>query len=248
MAAVQRIVRLGRAARSAHDLKTRQPLAAVTLVTSDAGLHAAAGPYLDIVRDELNVHEVHWAERRSDFVRHEVKPVFPRLGPRFGRRMPAVKAALGAADGDTLAAQLEQTGVVAIDVDGTQHELDVDDVEIELVERDELATQGDRELLVALNTHLTPDLIAEGWAREVVHRVQSARKKADLDYADRIRVFYHAAPQLRAAIDSHTNWIAAETLATEVQALETPGAELASEPVDGLDFALRIERMDSTED
>ena len=145
------------------------------------------------MRDELNVHDIRWAERRADYVHHEVKPVFPKTGPRFGKRMKEVAAALAAADGDELAAALERDGEVTIELlrsGGGPVDLSSEEVEMRLVEREGIAAQGDRELLVALDTALTPELVAEGLAREVVNRIQTARKEADLDYADRIRVRY----------------------------------------------------------
>ena len=122
------------------------------------------------------------------YVHHEVKPIFPKTGPRFGKRMPEVKKALEAADGDALAAELERAGKITIQLADGPAELSAEEVEVRLVEREGTATQGDRELLVALETELTPELEAEGLAREFVHCVQQARKKQDLDYADRIRV------------------------------------------------------------
>ena len=118
MTAVQRIVSLGHAARNTHGLKTRQPLAAVTLVTADRALESKVQPQLDLLRDELNVREVRWAAERGDYVHHELVPVFPRLGPRLGKRMPALKQALAEADGDQLAARLESDGRFAIGLDG----------------------------------------------------------------------------------------------------------------------------------
>jgi isoleucyl-tRNA synthetase len=234
MTAVQRIVRLGHAARNAHALKTRQPLAAVTLVTADEALPGLVEPYLDVLKDELNVKDVRWAADRSVYVHHEVKPIFPKTGPRFGRRMPEVKKALDAADGDELAAELERTGKITVQLSDGPVELAADEVEVRLVERPGTATQGDRELLVALETELTPELAAEGLAREFVHWVQQKRKKEDLDYADRIRVSYEADPEMKAAVDAHLDWIKGETLAIEVVGA---AAAAAGEP------SVRIERV-----
>jgi isoleucyl-tRNA synthetase len=245
MAALQRIVRLGHAARNEHGLKTRQPLAAVTLVTADAALPGLVMPYADLLEDELNVKEIRWAADRSQYVHHEVRPLYPKLGPKLGKRMGEVKKALEGADGDALAAEVEASGRITVELPGGPVELAADDVEIRLVERAGAATQGDRELLVALETALTPELIAELWAREVVHRLQTARKDQDLDYADRIRVLYRAAPDLAAAIATHRDWIAGETLATELAAdgisTDTSGS-LTEAPVEGLDFAFSIEK------
>jgi isoleucyl-tRNA synthetase len=243
MAAVQRIVRLGHAARNTHGLKTRQPLAAVTLVTANESLRPLVEPYAGLLKDELNVKEIHWAADRTQYVHHEVKPIFPKTGPRFGKRMPEVKKALEAADGDALAAELERTGKVTVQLAGGPEELSAEEVEVRLVERAGTATQGDRELLVALETELTPELEREGLAREFVHWVQQTRKKHDLDYADRIRIAFQADPEMTAAVEAHKEWIQGETLAVEIDG-ETNGSEPFEEySINRL--RLQIEKMSS---
>jgi len=244
MAAVQRIVKLGRAARSAHELRTRQPLARVTLVSADSGLRHEVEPYLEIVRDELNVHAIAWAERRSDYVHHELKPVFPKLGPRFGKKMPAIKAALEAADGDSLTEELERSGAIVLLVAGESIELGADEIEVRLVEREGAATAADHEILVALDTELTPELVAEGWARELIHRLQSARKDAGLDYADRIQVRYHASAGLGAAIETHESWIAKETLAVSLEAAEAADGSWSHGAIDEESIAFIIQPIE----
>jgi|CXWL01.1.fsa_nt_gi isoleucyl-tRNA synthetase len=247
MAAVQRIVSLGHAARNTHAIKTRQPLAAVTLVAADPGLEALVAPHVAVLAEELNVRAIHWAADRTEYVRHLVSPIFPKCGPRFGKLMPRVKQALAAADGDALAHELEANGRLAIDVDGTHHELTAEEVEVRLEERPGVATEGDRELLVALDTALDPSLVAEGLAREVIHRLQTARKDADLDYADRIRVRYSASGALADAIAQHGAWIAGETLAVELVAIDaaTAAAEgVPDAPLDEHSFAMAIARVD----
>jgi isoleucyl-tRNA synthetase len=243
MGAVQRAVSLGHAARNTHGIKTRQPLAAVTLVAADPALPARVAPYQDLLADELNVHRVCWAADRGAYVHHEVRPVYPKTGPRFGKRMKEVAAALAAADGDRLAAELEAGGRVRLELADGPEELAADELEVRLVEREGTATQGDRELLVALETELTPELVAEGRAREVVHHIQTARKEADLDYADRIRVAYRAAPELEEALAAHRPWIAEQTLAVELAAGADPGDGAREAPVEGLPFRFRIERV-----
>jgi isoleucyl-tRNA synthetase len=241
---VQRIVRLGHAARNLHGLKTRQPLAQVTLVTADEALPGLVMPHADLLRDELNVKEIHWAADSSLYVRSEVRPIFPKTGPRFGKRMPEVKKALEAADGDALAAALEASGKITIQLADGPADLSPEEVEVRLIEHEGTATQGDRELLVALETRLTPELVAEGWAREVVHRLQTARKEADLDYADRIRVVYTAAPELEEAIAAHRDWIAGETLAVELTpAREVDSGVLRDAAVEDLAFAFALHKV-----
>ncbi|MGH7341751.1 MAG: isoleucine--tRNA ligase, partial [Candidatus Rokuibacteriota bacterium] len=197
----QRVVSLGHAARTAHSLKTRQPLAAITLVASfEPAFRASIERHAELIKDELNVKEICWAEDRTEFVHHKVLPNFRALGKRLGPLMKQVKAALEAADGDRLVETLEEKGAIDLTIAGEDKpvHLDRNDLEIRLIEKEGLATAGDRELLVALDTAITPALRAEGWAREVVSRIQTARKDADLDYADRIRVRYRAVEELEA--------------------------------------------------
>ncbi len=245
---VQRIVRLGRAARNTHALKTRQPLAFVTVVTADAALPSRVEPYLDLLCEELNVGEVHWAQDRKEYVRHEILPIFRRLGPRLGKRMPMVKKALAQADGDALIERLEADQPLALELPDGVVELTSDDVEVRLLEREGVATQGDREILVALETELNPELIAEGRAREVIHRLQTARKDANLDYADRIRVRYRAEGELATAIATHREYIGSETLAIEINEItegmpEHSETDLTESTIDEFALYLAIEKI-----
>ncbi len=243
MGLAKRIVDLGRAARASHDLKTRQPLASATLVLAPEIFGVDVRPQLERVRemvlDELNVKEIHFAERRGDYVTHEVRPNFRVLGKKLGGKMKAVQAALLASNGDSLAEALARDGRIAIEIEGESLVLTPEDLEVRLIEKAGMATANDGELLVALDPQLTPALVAEGRAREVVNRLQTARKEAGLDYADRIRVRYRAAPDLEAAIAAHRDWISGEALAVDW----LTGAEgLAPAPIDHLDFAFAIER------
>lgn len=242
MQATQRIVSLGHAARNTHGLKIRQPLLSVTIVTTDLKLREVVEPQIEILRDELNVREVFWAADRSTYVHHEVRPLYPKCGPRFGQQMKAVRQALDSADGDHLAAELDQKGAISIHLDGEQIELSAEEVEVRLIEHEGSATQGDRELLVALDSTLTPDLVAESWAREIVHRIQVARKTADLDYDDRIRVRYRAATELEQALDAHRAWIARETLSVELVRQENLDGGLEISTIEDMDFAFAIEK------
>ena len=179
--AVQRIVRLGHAARNTHGLQ--DPPAARRASPWWPSDRALAGQARPLPRPGARRAERQGgpvgAERRTEYVHHEVRPIFPKTGPRFGKRMPEVKAALDAADGDALA---RRAGSERRGHDRARRRARraarPEEVEVRLIEREGMATQGDRELLVALDTALTPELIAEGLAREVVHRIQRARKDA----------------------------------------------------------------------
>ncbi len=245
MSLAKRIVGLARAARSTHDLKTRQPLPSMVLVFASEIFGIDVKQHVERVRelilDEVNVKEIRWAEQRGEFVTHEVRPNFRVLGKKLGGRMKAVQAALLAADGDALAEALERDGRITLAIDGGSVELEAADLEIRLIEKEGLATTGDRELLVVLDTRLTPELVAEGRAREIVSRIQAARKESGLDYADRIVVRYRAAPELEAAIETWRGWISGETLATEWAQLEDAGGNPSE--IDGLELRFEIARV-----
>jgi len=244
MSLAQRVVGLARAARATHNLKTRQPLPSMVLVFSREAqghdIRESVERVRELILDEVNVKELRWAERRGEFVHHEVRPNFRVLGKRLGRKMKAVQAALAAADGDELAEALERDGRVEVEADGERIGLETGELEVRLVEKEGMATAGDRELLVVLDTELTPELVAEGRAREIVNRIQTARKEAGLDYADRIRVRYRAHPELEAVLDAWRDWIGSETLTLAWESAGGDETELLSAEIDGyeLDFAI----------
>ena len=242
MATVLQVARNGRSARNANGIKIRQPLRSVILVSADPELESLVEPYVDLVSDELNVHQVRWAADSSEYVSFDVVPHYPKCGPRFGRAMPAVRAALAARSGADLKRELDSHGRIAIDLDGDAAYLEPQEVEVRLEERPGIAVHGDSELLVALDVDLDDDLIAEGLAREVVHRVQNRRRAADLDYADRIVVRYRTNEEIERAIDAHREWICGETLAVTFQAVNGDGPDgLEDAPIEGQAFALAIE-------
>jgi isoleucyl-tRNA synthetase len=244
MDGVLRIVRLGHAARNTHGLKTRQPLPAVTLVTADPALPEAVQPYADLLEDELNVKAIRWAADRSQYVHHEVRPIYPKLGPRLGKGMAEVKKVLLAADGNALAHALESNGKIQLDLASGPVELSAEEVEIRLIEREGMATQGDSELLVALDTTITDELRDEGWAREVVHAIQTERKDQGLEYSDRIRLHFESNDALTAALSRRElrEMIQRETLAVEVKENSNLPTSKPSQ-IEGQAFAFAIEKV-----
>jgi isoleucyl-tRNA synthetase len=241
---ILRFARLGRAARNTHNLKVRQPLAAATLI---ANFPAATRPHVDrfvgLLKEELNVKEILWAEERGVFVHHEVKPVFSKLGKRLGKRVQRLKEVLTQADGDRLAEELNRFGKIVLDLDGEPIELARDEVEIELTEKEGRATAGDRELLVALDVQITPELQAEGRAREVIHHIQANRKERQLDYADRIRIRFNGDREIVEAIQAHREWIEVETLALALEEVALTVEFPHRVQIDDLSFGFEIEKV-----
>jgi isoleucyl-tRNA synthetase len=217
MAAVRQIVELGRRVRTETKVRVRQPL--LEAVVHYAGDHAALEPLLDLVGEELNVKQVLFAETAAQLGRWRAKPTFKVLGPRLGRGVKEVAAALERDDG-SLAAALAHGDPVWVDLGSEQVELAPSDVDLvqETVEGWGVASDGG--ITVALELELTPELRAEGLARELVRAIQDVRKTAELDVGDRIvlglQIEGPTAEALDAAIGAHRAWMGAETLAVEI--------------------------------
>ncbi len=217
MGAVREIVSLGREVRTAARLRVRQPLAAAELVLADPSLAAEVREHEALIRDELNVREVHFAPDAAVYVEYRIKPNFRALGPRVGKRMPALKAALGAADGAELLRSRDAAGNVEIEIEGERLRLGPEEIEVSLEAKPGFQAANGRSGVVVLHTALDAGLLEEGLYREVLNRVQSFRKELDLEYTGRIRLFVAGDAELLAAVRTRADELGRETLAVEVQ-------------------------------
>jgi len=235
MGAVRDLVSLGLQVRTAQKLRVRQPLAVAELVLAESDLESALRDHLDLVRDELNVREVHLVPNADDYVTYNVAPNFRALGPRIGKRMPALKKALAEADGAKLLAQLEAHGRVSISIDGEELLLGPDEIGVSLRARPGFAAASGSSGVVVLSTTLTDELIAEGSFREVLNRIQTFRKELDLEYTGRIRLSLAAAPALLDVIRPRLDTLRREALAVHValDARPEPGAHQREVDIDG---------------
>jgi isoleucyl-tRNA synthetase len=182
-----------------------------------AGAERAAIERLEpIVLGELNVKALRYVSQADELGSYEVKPNYRALGPRFGRHMPQVAAAVAALDAAHVAAALRDDQRVGVNVDGHEHELGADDLLLAMrpLEGYQLEREGSH--AVALELELDDELVREGLAREVVHAVQHARKTAGLEIADRIELTLGGDEELLAAARAYEQYLAGETLAVAV--------------------------------
>ena len=238
MAIVRETVRLGLAARGQSKLKVRQPLRAAVVVAAGeerAAIERLAG----VALEELNVKELRYVSQADELGSYEVKPNYRALGPRFGKQMPQVAAAVAALDPEHVARALRDGGRVGISVDGHDHELDADDLMLAMQPLDGYQLEREGSHAVALELELDEELRREGLAREIVHAVQSARKGAGLQVEDRIALTLGGDEELLAAARDFEAYVARETLATGIA---FDGA--ASEPVtiEGRSLAISVAR------
>jgi isoleucyl-tRNA synthetase len=243
MAAVREIVSLGLQVRTAGKLRVRQPLEAAEVVLADPSLAARLAQHLDLVRDELNVDEVRFAPDASAYVTYQVTPNFRALGPRVGKQMPKLKAALAGADGAALLRELESTGRVTLPVEGQPIELSQDEIAVTLEAREGFAAAAGGAGVVVLHTRLTPMLLEEGRFREVLNRVQAFRKDLDLEYTGRIRLSLDGAAVLLDAVRPRQEALARETLADEIRLGAPPeaGAHERDVVIDGETLTLGLQ-------
>jgi isoleucyl-tRNA synthetase len=244
MERTRRVVSLGLAARSEHQLKVRVPLRrALVLLPEGGGLDDAA---VEEVEDALNVKAVEIVTDLEGLLDYEVAPNFRTLGPRIGKLAPQVKAALTTADHGAIRRAIENAGHYELTLEsGETVTLTPEDVEVRATSHDQFALARDGGYAVALDTALDEELRLEGLARELARRLNDLRKASGLEIADRIRVDLWADGTLRDAADRHREWIKGEVLAKEFDLADTPGSdsEHTEVEIDGFPARVRLEKI-----
>ncbi|HEV2726782.1 MAG TPA: class I tRNA ligase family protein, partial [Solirubrobacterales bacterium] len=240
MEAVRLTVELGRAARAQAKAKVRQPLRRAVIVANEAeraAIEARAG----LVTAELNVKELDFVSDESELVSYSAKPNYRALGPRFGKKMPQVAAAVAALDAAHVAQVLADGGEIGISIEGTDHTLGPDDVTLALQPLEGYEVEAEAGHAVALQLELDDELRREGLAREIVHAVQNARKAAGLEITDRIDLTLAGDPDLLEAAQAHQDYLAGEVLATSVSYDgENNGA---AAKIDGRELSIGVSRV-----
>jgi isoleucyl-tRNA synthetase len=237
MGVVRDAVELGRAARAHAKLKVRQPLREAVVVAAEREREAIEA-LQRLVTEELNVKSIRYVSEADELGRFEVKPNYRALGPRFGKHMPQVAAAIASLD----PARLRDGGRAGINFDGKEHEIGPDDVQIVLQPLEGYQVERSGTHAVALNLELDDALRREGLAREVVHAIQAARKAAGLNVEDRIALTLGGDEELLAATRAHEDYVAGETLATSV-AYDGADADAARAEIEGRSLLIAVNRQ-----
>jgi isoleucyl-tRNA synthetase len=232
-------VELGRKARAEGKLGLRQPLREAVIVAGDRE-RAAVERFASLVSDELNVKQLRFVGEADELGTWELKPNYRALGPRFGKRMPQVADAVAGLDAQRAAAILRDGGTVGIAVDGEEHSLSLQDVQMVLQPLEGYQVERAGTHAVALNLELDDELIREGLAREVVRAIQHARKEAGLNVEDRIVLELGGDDVVLQSAREHSDYIAGEVLAIE---LSFNGAAAGSVvEVKGRELRIQLER------
>jgi isoleucyl-tRNA synthetase len=215
MALARETVRLGLGARGQAKIKVRQPLGEAVVV-ADGRERGAIERLVDIVREELNVRSVRFVAAADELGSYEVKANYRTLGPLFGKDMPLVADAIAALDPAHIAASVRDETKIGIAIGGRDHTLSADDVILTMRAPDGYSVEREGSHAVALDLSLDEDLRREGRAREIVHAVQNARKRAGLQVEDRIALALAGDAALLDAAQAHRDYLAGETLAVEL--------------------------------
>ena len=221
MADLLEIVVMGRAARNTANIKNLQPIGTM-YVKSEFQLSEF---YKEIIEDELNVKEVVFKDDIADFISYSFKPQMRTVGPKYGKLLNKIKTTLSELDGNKAMAELKSTGELKLDIDGQEIVLLEEDLLIDMAQMEGYVSESDHTITVVLDTNLTPELIEEGFVRELVSKIQTMRKEAGFEVMDKIRVYAKDNDKIVSIMKNHGDEIKSEVLAEEIVTGETKGYE-----------------------
>ena len=213
------IVVLGRACRNTANIKNRQPIGTM-YVKAEKKMSEF---YTDIIADELNVKEVKFADDVESFISYSFKPQLRTVGPKYGKLLGGIRQALTDINGTAAMNELRTNGVLKLDINGNDVGLTEEDLLIETAQTEGYVSESDGETSVVLDTNLTPELIEEGFVREIISKIQTMRKEADFEVMDRIKVTYEGSEKAEAVFEKNNTLIAGEVLADEVVKAQPAG-------------------------
>ena len=243
MELVRAVVSLGRAARSRKNLKVRQPLARLLVNLPKGATFDRLAGFEEIIQDELNIKEISSASDLNQYVSYSAKLNFKTAGPKLGNHVKAAAAFVAAMTGEQIKT-FERAGSITMETDGSSVSLTFDDVEIKRNEKEGYAVESDNRVTVAIVTDLTPDLIDEGFAREMVNKIQNMRKSSGFEVTDHITVRVSCRDPLKAATARHEAFIRRETLAQKIELLDSDAVNGGAEwNINGEKAAIAVEKI-----
>ncbi|MFO8042151.1 MAG: isoleucine--tRNA ligase [Alkalispirochaeta sp.] len=216
MSVTRQAVSLGRAIRTMHNLKIRQPLAAIHVVTRDDEARRVLREMEDIIREELNVKDVVFRENEEELVEYSAKANFRELGPRLGKRMRAAAAVIEELSGAEIQ-QLMDGSTLSLDVDGEPVDITIESVLVQRHEKENLRVLNEGSLTVALDPEITPELFQEGLVRDLIRAVQNLRKEQGFEVTDRIVLSLTGSDELVSAVRQFEDYLSSETLTERLE-------------------------------
>ncbi len=233
---VRTLVALGRGTREKERIKVRQPLNEILV---DGKYEAIIGDLTPLIMEELNIKKVVFENKLDTFMNYSLKPNFKVAGPVLGKNIKAFGGALAQADPGQTVGKLEADGKLMMDIGGENIEITREMVDVKITAKEGFAVAMENNVFTILDTNLTPELAAEGLARELVSKVQQMRKQNDYEMMDNIKIYVDAGEAVNEAIESHKDYIMKETLATAIES----GAGLKQFDLNGHKTGLGVERI-----
>ena len=216
---VLEIVVMGRACRNTANIKNRQPIGTM-FIKADKEL---SDFYKEIIEDELNIKKVVFTQDVRDFTTYSFKPQLKTVGPKYGKLLGGIRQHLAALDGNAAMDELNEKGTLHFEVNGEAVELTKDDLLIDMAQMEGYVSEGDGDVTVVLDTNLTPELLEEGFVREIISKIQTMRKEAGFEVMDRIAVSYQGNEKIAGIFKKNEAIIKAEVLADEILEEQTVG-------------------------
>jgi len=233
------LVSLGRAARNSCQIKVRQTLQALYV----PGRHEQLVSRMEgLIKEEINVKEIRFVQENDNFVHYDVKPNFKVMGPKFGKQMKAIAAAMEQQDGSTVMAAFQADGKYLLNLEGTDYELTEEDVAVSISQREGYVFESYRDLFVALDTHLTPELIEEGLVRELINKIQFTRKESNFDIMDRVMVTWFGEDIIAKALEANGAYLQEETLADSIDRSDVHNDDMKQYDINGYEVWMYIRR------
>ena len=215
------VVVMGRACRNASNIKNRQPIGNM-YIKADFELSQF---YVDIIADELNVKNVTFTDDVRDFSSYSFKPQLKTVGPKFGKQLGEIRNALSSLDGNAAMDEVNATGALKLTLPSGEVVLEKDDLLIDIAQTEGYVSESDNKITVVLDTKLTPDLLEEGFVREIISKVQTMRKEAGFEVMDKITVFAKDNEKVINILNANADEIKSEVLATDIVTGSTDGYE-----------------------
>ena len=234
---VLRIVVMGRACRNAANIKNRQPIADMFVKAP----YELSSYYQEIIRDELNVKAVSFTDDVRSFTTYSFKPQLKTVGPKYGKFLNGIRTYLAEVHGNAAMDELKEKGSLTFDVNGVSVVLSEEDLLIDMAQTEGYVSDGDNEITVVLDTKLTPELIEEGYIREIISKIQTMRKEADFEVMDKITVYCQGSDKIAELLTAHKDTIQSEVLALDIRIGETKGY-VKDWSINGEEVTLGVER------
>ena len=238
MDSVLRMVALGRACRNGANIKNRQPIAAMYV----GGIEAIPEMYVQVVRGELNVKEVHFGAAANEYINYIVKPQLRTLGPKYGKNLGAIRKHLTEVNGSEVVNMVRSGNLYCFEANGQTIELSESDLLIEPIQKEGYAVEVEGDIAVIIDTNITPELEEEGNVREIVSKIQAMRKEAGFEVVDHIRIYAAEGREVEQIVSGNREQIAADTLADDI-VVGSLGGYVKQWDINGRKATLGVEKI-----